>query len=99
MSKLGCIGSGNKLQKQKKGPWNLGKRKAKVSAWGRTRGGRETHLLQRGELVLERRVSLTKILTSQIQQAVGYHPKKRQISLYWILLGHLLAIFLRSYIM
>ena len=25
MSQLGCVGSGNKLQKQKKGPWSLGK--------------------------------------------------------------------------
>ena len=31
MSQLGCTGSGNELWRQKKGPWSLGERKAKVT--------------------------------------------------------------------
>ena len=34
MSQLGSVDSGNKLQKQKKGPWSLGKRKANITTWG-----------------------------------------------------------------
>ena len=29
VSQLGCVGSGNKLQRQKKSPWSLGEKKAK----------------------------------------------------------------------
>lgn len=38
-SELCCVGPGNKLQKQKRGPWNLGE---KMHLWGR-RGGRQRH--------------------------------------------------------
>ena len=31
---MGCVGSGNKLQKQKKGPWSLGKRSAERTKLG-----------------------------------------------------------------
>ena len=41
VSQLGCLGSRNQLQKQKKGPWNLGERKAKVTPLGGRRGRRE----------------------------------------------------------
>ena len=34
------MGSGNKLQKQKKGPWSLGEGKGKVRHLGRGREGR-----------------------------------------------------------
>ena len=52
MSKLGCIGSGNKFQKQKKGPWSLGDRKAKVSGqgWGGVGVGGEAARKDRGML-------------------------------------------------
>ena len=39
MSQLGCVDSGNKLQKQKKGPWSLGEGKAKVTPLVGGRGG------------------------------------------------------------
>ena len=40
MSKLGCVGLGKKLQRQKKGPWSLGERKAKATgSWGEEEGG------------------------------------------------------------
>lgn len=36
MSHLGCMGSGNKLQRQKKVPWNLGERKqGPRERWGK----------------------------------------------------------------
>ena len=38
VSQLGCMGSGNKIQKQKKGPWSLGENKAKVRHPGRKKG-------------------------------------------------------------
>lgn len=37
VSQLGCIGSGNKLQKQKTGPWSLEEKKAKVTLLDRRR--------------------------------------------------------------
>lgn len=37
MSQLGCRSSGNKLQRLKKGPWSLGKRKTRRT-WGKERG-------------------------------------------------------------
>ena len=40
MSQLGCIGSGNKLQRQKKSPRNLGERKAEVTHLEERRGRR-----------------------------------------------------------
>ena len=43
MSQLGYICSGNKLQRQKKGPWSLGERKAKVTCLEKEkRGGKGT---------------------------------------------------------
>lgn len=39
MSHLGCVGSGDKLQKQKKGPWSLGGGKAEVRCLGMRKGG------------------------------------------------------------
>ena len=39
VSQLCCVGSGNKLQKQKKGPWSLGK--ARIMCLGGRRGGPE----------------------------------------------------------
>ena len=48
MNQLGCVGSGNKLQRERKGPWGLGERKAKLMCLqegrrGRRREGRERH--------------------------------------------------------
>lgn len=45
MSQVGCPGLGNKLPKQKKGPWSLGERNAQVMGlgWGGSTGGRESH--------------------------------------------------------
>ena len=40
VSQLGCIRLGTKLQKQKKGHWNLGERKAKVMYLGGSGGWR-----------------------------------------------------------
>lgn len=37
VSQLGCRGSGNRLQKQKLGPWGLGERKAKVTLLERSK--------------------------------------------------------------
>ena len=44
MSQLGCIGSGNKLQKPKEGPWSLGEGKGKGSMPGE-KNRRERHRL------------------------------------------------------
>ena len=41
VSPLGHAGSGNKFQKQKKGPWSIGERKAKAKSPREQRGGRE----------------------------------------------------------
>ena len=38
MSQLGCVGSGNKLQRQMKGPWNVGERKQGYIHMGKERG-------------------------------------------------------------
>ena len=48
MNQLGCVGSGNKLQRERKGPWGLGERKAKLMCLqegrrGRRRERRERH--------------------------------------------------------
>ena len=48
MSQWGCLGSGNKWQRQKKGPWSLGERKAKVRHLGGRSEERERRL-QEGE--------------------------------------------------
>ena len=40
---LGCVSSGNKLQKQKKGPWNLGERKPKGTCLGERRSEMERY--------------------------------------------------------
>ena len=39
-SQLGCVGSGNKLQRQKKGPSSLGESKAKVMHLGTKKRGK-----------------------------------------------------------
>ena len=50
MSQLGCMGSGNKLQGQKKGPWSLGETKEKVKPLGIVRGkGKERETEQTKE--------------------------------------------------
>ena len=38
MRQLSCVGSGNRLQKQKKGTWSLGERKAKQPFLGEGKG-------------------------------------------------------------
>ena len=44
VSQLGCVGSGDKLQRQEKGPGNLGERKAKVMhGGGGKKRGRERY--------------------------------------------------------
>lgn len=43
MSQEDCIGSGNRVQKQKKGPWPLGKGMPEVTHLGGRRGSRERH--------------------------------------------------------
>ena len=35
MSQLSCVASGNKLQRQKKGPWSLGEKERQGSTWGK----------------------------------------------------------------
>ena len=40
VSQLGCVGSGNKLQRQKKGRWSLEKERAKVRSWREEEGER-----------------------------------------------------------
>ena len=51
MSQLGYMGSNNKLQRQKKGPWSLGERKAKVMCLGEKMGReRSRHTPERAPL-------------------------------------------------
>ena len=38
VSQLGCVGSGEKLQRQKKGRWSLGERKDRPKGEGEGRG-------------------------------------------------------------
>ena len=47
VSQLGCVGSGNKLQRQKKGPWSSGKRKAERKYLGEVKGERREHAPER----------------------------------------------------
>lgn len=42
LSQLGCVGSGNNLQRQKKSPWILGERKQRDTPKGRRHGWQET---------------------------------------------------------
>ena len=53
MSQVGCVGSGNKLQKQRKGACSLGERKAKGMSLGEEkRGGKGMGVLPRDRAVL-----------------------------------------------
>ena len=51
MSQLGCVSSGNNLQRQKKGPWSLGKRKTKKMCLGEGEWGRHGMLQRERERV------------------------------------------------
>ena len=61
MSLLGCVGSGNKLQEQKKSPWSLEERRAETMSQGEEEveeGG--SGVLPRGEHVLFQLFSYSK---------------------------------------
>ena len=61
MNQLGCVGSGNKSQRQKKGPWSLGVRKAKIKHPGKQEGqGKAWHDSWAGEDLHTRPGSLEK---------------------------------------